>query len=266
MFQESYMRKIVALVGIMAVVALFAYTYSTITQTRYMFGGPTTISVDGVGEVFATPDIATFSFTVEAKDADAVVAQNKSVETMQAVLAYLKESGVEEKDVKTEYYNLEPQYEYAQTVCTQWGCPPAGEPKLTGYRVSQNVSVKVRDTKKAGELVSGIGGKGAMNVSGLSFTIDDMEAIKAEAREKAIIDAKEKAGVLAKNLNARLGRMTGYWENQGGYPMPYGMGGDMKVSAVAESMEAPRSAELPTGENKVTVTVSLTYEIKTKGR
>ncbi len=267
MFQESYMRKIAALVGVMAVVALMAYTYNTINQTKYMYGGPTTVSVVGVGEVFATPDIATFSFTIEAKEADAVTAQNKSGETMNAVLAYLKEKGVEEKDIKTEYYNLTPQYEYPQTVCTQWGCPPQGEPKLIGYQVNQSVSVKVRDTAKAGELVSGVGSKGAMNVSGLTFTIDDEEKLMAEAREKAIADAKVQAEALAKNLNARIVRMTGYWEEQGGYPMPYGIGGGMDmVKADAAVSEMSRPAELPTGENTITSRVNISYEIRSKGR
>jgi uncharacterized protein YggE len=261
MFQESYMRKIVALVGVMAVLALLAYTYSTIKQTKYMYSGPTTVSVTGVGEVFATPDIATFSFTIEAKELDAVAAQNKSGETMNAVLAYLKETGVEEKDIKTEYYNLTPQYEYPQTICTQWSCPPAGEPKLIGYQVSQSVSVKVRDTAKAGELVSGVGSKGAMNVSGLSFTIDDEEKLMAEAREKAIVNAKEQAEALAKNLDARIVRMNGYWEEQGGYPTPYGIGGGMDMMK-AESDAMSRPAELPTGENTITARVNISYEIK----
>ena len=200
MFQESYMRKIAMLVGVMAIFALGAYGYSTIKQTKYMYSGPTSISVTGVGEVFATPDIATFSFTVEGKDVDASVAQNKATDNMDAILAYLKEAGVEDKDIKTEYYNLMPEYEYSQVVCTQWGCPPQSEPKLKGYQVSQSVSVKVRDTAKAGELLSAVGGKGALNVSGLSFTIDDEDKLMAEAREKAIADAKEQAGVLAKNL------------------------------------------------------------------
>lgn len=251
------------LVGLMAVVALGAYTYSTLKQTKYMYQGPTSITVTGVGEVFATPDIATFSFTVEAKEADAVAAQNKSNETMTVVLAYLKEAGVEDKDIKTEYYNLVPQYEYPQVgVCTQWGCPPQGEPKLTGYQVSQSVSVKVRDTAKAGELVSGVGSKGAMNVSGLSFTIDDEEKLMADAREKAIADAKEKAKVLAQNLGAKIVRMNGYWEDQGGYPMPYygAMGGADMMKAESAVMSAP--AQLPTGENTITSRVNISYEIK----
>ena len=187
------MRKIVAAVGVMAVIALLAYTYSTIKTAQNMHTSPTSISVVGEGEVTATPDIATFSFTIEAKEADAVAAQNKVADTMKTILAYVKESGVEEKDVKVESYNLSPQFEYPKTLCTQWGCPPSAEPKIVGYQVNEYVSIKVRETAKAGALVSGIGSKGALNVSNLSFAIDDTDAFKAQARGLAIKDAKEKA-------------------------------------------------------------------------
>ena len=278
MFQESCLRKVAAAVGVMAVVALGAYTYYTLKQAQYIYSGPTTISVTGKGEVFAKPDVATFTFTVEGKEKDASVAQSKAAESMNAVLAYLKEAGIEEKDVKTEYYNLTPQYEYPQVMCTQWSCPPQGAPKLIGYQVNQKVSVKVHDTGKAGEIISKVGEKGAMNVSDLSFTINDIEAeqlrkmrqqqtindieaVKAEAREKAITDAQEQSKTIAKNLGVRIVRMNGFWEDAGGYPMPYGVGGgnEMKSADVAQTMVAP---ELPTGENTITVHVNLSYEVK----
>jgi uncharacterized protein len=262
MFQESYMRKIAALVGVMAIIALGAYTYYTVKQAKYVYSGPTTISVTGKGEVFAKPDIATFTFTVEAKDADASAAQSKAAETMNAVLAYLKEAGIDEKDVKTEYYNLTPEYEYPQVMCTQWSCPPQGQPKLVGYQVNQTIAVKVRDMNKAGEIISKVGEKGAMNVSGLSFTIDDEDVLKTEAREKAIADAKDQAEVLAKNLGVHIVRMNGYWEeSDGGYPVAYGMGGDMKFDAMSARAESV-VPELPSGENTITVRVNLSYEIK----
>ncbi|MCF7816107.1 MAG: SIMPL domain-containing protein [Candidatus Pacebacteria bacterium] len=264
MFQESSIRKVGVAIGGMIIIALAAYTYYTIKQSQYMFGGPVTISVVGKGEVFATPDIATFSFSVVAKEDEAVTAQNKVSETSDTILAYLEENGVEEKDVKTEYYNLTPRYEYPETVCTQWGCPPrSGEPKLIGYEVMQNISVKIRDTSKAGEIISAVGSRGALNVSGLSFTIDDEEILVAEAREKAINDAQEKGRVLAKSLNAHIVRMTGYWEEQGGYPMQYGIGGGVNMMKAEDSSEMMvRPAALPSGENKISAQVNISYEIK----
>lgn len=262
MFQELYTRKIVTAVGVMAVIALGAYTYGTIKQTEYMYHGPTVISVAGKGEVFAAPDIATFSFTVDAKEADAVTAQDKAAATMNAILTYLKGAGVEEKDIKTQYFNLSPQYEQMQPCGWGMPCPPQAEPKIIGYEVNQSVSVKVRDTKKAGELVSQVGGMGAQNVSGLSFTIDDEDKLKAEAREKAIVDAQEKAQILAKNLGVRIVRMNGFWEDEGGPIMYSGMGGGYAGMNKAMDMAVPQAASLPQGENTVASHVNISYEIR----
>jgi len=264
MFQESYMKKVVIGVGLAAIIALLAYTYSALIEAKYMHSGPTTITVEGEGEVFAKPDVASFSFNINTKEDDAVTAQDKASEIMEAILAYLKDAGVEEKDVKTQYYNLNPRYEYPDYECTEWGCPPREEPIIIGYQVTQSVLVKVKNIDDAGLIVSEIGALGAQNVSSISFTIDDEDALVAEAREQAIADAKEKAEKLANDLGVRIVRVNGFWEDNGGYyPMDYGYGGDMRVSMdSAEEMTAPKAAVLPTGENKVTSRVNISYEVR----
>lgn len=244
---------------LMAVIALVAYSYYTWKQSEYMYGGPTTISVTGEGEVSAIPDIGTFSFSVEAEGKDATTAQNESATKMNAVLSYLKEKGVEDKDVKTENYSLYPKYRYETKVCPMGSyCP--GEQVQDGFTVSQTVTVKVRAVDTAGELISGVGEKGATNISGLSFTIDDTTALKDEARTEAIKDAQDKAKELARQLGVRLDKMVGYYEDENGYPMPYyGMGGDMMVKTASEAAVAP---SLPTGENMTKSRVTLTYQVR----
>lgn len=265
MFQEAYMRKIVAVFGIVASLALVAYAYSVLQQTRYMYHGPTTISVTGTGEAFAKPDVATFSFTLNAKEADAVTAQNKISKSMDDILAYLKGAGVEEKDVKTEYYNLSPWYEYAsQDACPMGWCPPSyNEPKLKGFEANQSVTVKVRDIAKAGEIISQIGSKGAQDVSSIQMTIDDTSALEDEARKKAIEDAQKKAKTLAEDLGVHLVRMNGYWEEGAPGYQQYGMGmgGDNRMMA-ADAAMTPKAANLPAGENTITSQVNLSYEIR----
>ena len=264
MFQEPHMRKIGALFGLVAVVALGAYTYATIKQTRYMYSGPVTISVTGKGEVTAVPDVASFSFSLEAKEADATAAQNKVNDQMAAIMKFLKEKGIEEKDIKTDGLSLTPWYEYPQSQpCTPWSCPPQGESVLKGHQVNQYVTVKVRDAGKTGEVLSGVAPLGAQNVSGLTFTIDDEEIYKAQARELAIADAKEKAKKLAKDLDVRLVRMSSFWEEMGGgYPMPYGMAAEMDMVKSARVESAPSDAVVPRGENTFIIQVSMTYEVK----
>lgn len=261
MFQDAHIRLVAKLVGVAAIIALLAYTYFAFVQARNVSHMPMSITVDGKGEIFAKPDIATFTFSVLAKEIDAVTAQTAAAKSMDDIVAYLGEKGVDEKDIKTTGYYMNPRYEYPETRCFDGYCPPQGEPKLIGYEVSQSVAVKVRKTEDAGMLIAGVSEKGATNVGGLSFTIDDEESLKTDAREAAIADAKTKAQELSEKLGVRIVRMTGYWEDQG--YMPYnGMGGgyemDMAMSAKVES--AP--AVIPTGENTITSVVNITYEVR----
>lgn len=136
----------------------------------------------------------------------------------------------------------------------------SSNPKIVGYDVSQTVEVKVRDTAKAGDTLAALGTIGVQNISGPNFMVDDEDAAKAEARGKAIEEARTKAKLLAKQLGVRLGKVVSYSENGAGYPQP------MMYSAVAKGgmMDASRESAptLPTGENKTSVTVSVTYEIR----
>jgi hypothetical protein len=260
MFTHPYMRTIVALLGVAGIVALGAYTALALKQAKYMHTGPVTISVVGEGEVFARPDIATFSFSVVAEGDDAATAQDLSAESLNAILAYLEEEEVEERDIRTQYYNLNPRYEYTQSICDTRGFCPPGEQVLRGYEVNQTVEVKVRNTDNAGELISGVGTRGATNVSGLNFTIDDEEALMAEARAAAIENAKEKAEALAEDLGVRIVRIQNFWEEQG--YMPYGRGGDMMMESAAVSNDAAVTPGVPMGENLVQSRVNIIYEVK----
>jgi len=217
------------------------------------------ISVSGTGEAVAIPDIATFSFTVTETAKTVGDAQTQATTKMNLALKAIKDAGVEDKDVQTTSYNINPHYEYQSSVCTAYGCP-GGKSILTGYDVSQGIQVKVRDISKAGAIFTSIGSLDVKNVNGLTFSVDEPEAVKAEARAKAIEDAKTKADELADQLGVRLVRITSFYENSGRYnPMVYGMGGDSKV--MMESAVAP-APSIPTGEQKITSDVTITYEIK----
>ncbi len=254
--KDARLKGLVLAVLLLAALALGAYTYFTLKQSKYIYMGPTTISVRGVGEVARVPDVAMFTFGVRAEAVDPAAAQSESAESMNTIVAYLKENGIAETDIKTVNYSLSPRYEYSQAICTGGFCPP-GRQELVGYTVDQMIEVKVRDTAKAGSLIAGVGERGATNVGSLQFTIDDDTEVKAEARKKAVEQAKQKAEELAETLDVKLVRMTGFWEEEGGgYPMyDRGYGG----AAMESAMVAPA---VPTGENTVNVVVNLTYEIR----
>ncbi len=219
-----------------------------------------TISVSGTGKVYAVADIAEFTFSVD-ETADTVAdAQSKATDIGNKAIDYLKQQGIAATDIQASGYNVNPQYSDDTAVpCPAIypsNCPPSTGGKLIGYEVTESVNVKVRDISKAGSILSGIGSIGVTNISGLSFTIDNDETLKEQAREAAITDAKAQAQKLASDLGVRLGKVTSYSENGNGQiytPQA------MAVGAVSSAASAP---ELPAGQNQIEVDVQVIYQIK----
>jgi uncharacterized protein YggE len=256
-FSSKTNRLLGSLVLAMIVVALASYAVLTARSAKLTKDAPTTISVNGDGEVKVAPNLGQFSFSVMAKGKTAQEAQSTSTTRMNDILAFLKSQGIEDKDIKTSDYSLSPKftYESAMMPCDGWNCPPPKEIP-DGFEVSQMVTVKVHDASKAGALLAGVGEKGATGISSLSFTLEDDKPAKAEARDKAAADAKEKAQKIAQQFGMKLGRMTGYYENQT-YADPVAYGGYAMDMAKSETAPVPT----PTGEQKVTASVSVTYEL-----
>jgi hypothetical protein len=241
---------------------LLVSTASALLELKYVGAGisPTnTISISGQGEVFAIPDTATFSFTVSETGKDVASAQTKATAKTNDTIDYLKEQGIKEIDIKTTDYSVNPQYEWSNQICTSNGYCPPGRQTIIGYEVSQTILVKIHDTDQAGTLLSGVGSRGVSNVSGLNFTVDDEDALKAEARDKAIKQAKEKAEVLAKSLGVSIVRVVSFNENNYGGPVP--MYAKMETMA-ADAGGMGAAPQIPTGQNKITSDVSVTYEIR----
>ena len=242
------MLAVWALVAAVSGIKSFHYIGTGITPTN-------TISVTGDGKIFAIPDTATFSFTIMETGADVAAAQKIVTTKMNDITGYLKGVGIADADIQTTSYDATPKYD--QTACV-YGAPcPTG--KIIGYDVSETVSVKVRDTEKAGDVLSNVGSRGVSNVSGLSFTVDDQELLQQNAREKAIADARAKAEVLAKDLGVELVRVVGFNDNSGSYPYPvmYASGASMDTKSVA-----PEAANIQVGQNTITSSVNVTYEIR----
>lgn len=256
------------LTAVFIVLALFllVVTASAIKSYRLIGSGVSatnTITVSGQGEVFAVPDTGEFTVTIQEEAKDVAAAQEAMAKKANAVISYLKGAGVEEKDIKTTDYSISPRYEWRQPGTASGGYyPPSGTQTLIGFTAAETLSVKVRDTEKAGELLSGVGGLGAYQVSGLSFTIDDEDALKAEAREKAIQEARTKAKQLAGSLGVSLVRIVGFSEGgMGYYPAPmYSARDEMAVGGA--TMAKAVAPEIAVGQNKITSDVSITFEIQ----
>ena len=202
---------LLALSGSLFLLALFA---STLKEYQYIGrdlpGEQTTISVNGNGEAYAAPDIATISFVITQDSKTAAEARKSVDDRMKKIHTFLTSSGVKESDIKATY-NLYPKYEWRQTSkayspCVVGGfCPPGeGQQVLIGYEVSESVEVKIRNIDKnadsAGVIVGGLADNGASNISGPNFSIENEDGVKELARKEAIEKAKAKAKKLANEL------------------------------------------------------------------
>ncbi|MFA5791693.1 MAG: SIMPL domain-containing protein [Candidatus Paceibacterota bacterium] len=260
-------KSILMKAGFVLLVILCVYfgtkIFTEIKGYNFIGGGATasnTISFDGKGEVSAAPDLATVNFTIRDDQKELKNAQDKVTAKEKAVLAFLEDQKIAKKDIKTENYSSYPKYDYGIPCYGGMGMPCRQDaPKIVGYEVSEYISVKVRDLTKVGEIIKGIGVLGISEINGPNFSIENEDQFKEQARKMAIEEAKDKAKALSRDLGVRLVRIVNFSEN-GNYLMPmYAKGLGMMDSAISASSPSP---ELPTGENKITSNVIITYEIR----
>ncbi|HLF25473.1 MAG TPA: SIMPL domain-containing protein [Anaerolineae bacterium] len=170
------------------------------------------VTVVGSGSASAAPNLATAQIGVDTQAASPEEATSQNETQMQAVLAALQEAGIAEEDIQTAYYNL-----YAEQRYEPGSGAPTGE---FTYRVSNSVSVKLRDLDQVGAILSDAVTAGANNISGVFFSIEDTTALQAEAREKAIADARTRAQSLAQLSGVELGEIVVVSEVITGGPGP----------------------------------------------
>ena len=241
--------------------AAIAFGMSNLDAIKHPNGQVASISVSGEGEVTAIPDIATVSFTVRESAKTVPEAQKLAEAKIKLGLKALVDLGVEDKDTKTLSYTVNPKYESHQTgYCNVYVCPPT-KSVITGYEVSQSVTVKVRKVEKAGEVVGVLGKVNITEISGPDFTIDDIDKSQSDAKAIAIKDAKEKAESTAKALGVSLGSITQFSEdgNGGYYPTMYR--GETNQS-MGMAVDSKAGATLPQGENVIKSRVTITYTLK----
>ena len=212
------------------------------------------ISVNATGEVYAKPDLALIDFSVITEAKTVAEAMKTNTEKMNEVINFVKSQGVEEKDLKTTSFTIYPRYEYEKAEILIYP-PSPGKRVLAGYEITQQLEVKIRDLDKIGQIIEGSTDAGANQIGDLQFTIDNQDEFKKQAREEAISEAKTKAKELADQLGVKLVRITSFSESS--YAPQYGLYKSFGMEEVGG--EAP---EIETGENEITVSVIITYEIR----
>ena len=263
-FQEVQFKNLKFVFGILAILFLAVVTVwfgagalNKLKENRFIGKEAevkNTISVSGIGEIYAKPDLALIDFSVLTEKKTVGEAMAENTKKMNSVIEAIKSQEVEEKDLKTTSFNINPRYEYQKIETEIYPYPP-GKRVLVGYEVTQSLEVKIRNMEKIGNIIEGATAAGANEVGDLQFTIDKQDELKSQARKEAIEKAKVMAKEIAGQLGVKLVKITNFSENAiAPIPYPY----FMENAAEGGKVGTP---QIQTGENKIEVQVSITYEI-----
>ena len=201
---EESMKKpigiLMAALMVILIIYLLAITRNAFTENTFIGRSDSqiyTITISGEGKVTAIPDIAQISLGLRTESKQVDTAQRENTEKMNNIISTLGKLGVGKEDIKTSNYNISPRYDYNRDT---------GKQTLRGYEVSQSVTVKIRDLESVGAVIESSASLGANQVGGLSFTIDEPEELRQEARIKALENATAKAKTLAKVAGVKIGK------------------------------------------------------------
>jgi len=206
-----------------------------------------TISIMGEGKVTAIPDIALVSLGLSTQKAKVADAQTENSKTINSLIAKLKALGIANEDIQTTDYSIYPNYDYSN-----------GKQTLTGYTVSQNVQVKIRQTDKVDDVLKTAGDLNLNQIGGLTFTIDNPEDYRQQARIKALENAKVKADALAQVMNVKLGKVISFSESGGNVPMPYPTYAKSDAIGIGGGGAAPT---VSAGSQDIIIDATISYEL-----
>lgn len=214
-----------------------------------------TFPVTAEGKVKAVPDVATINLGVISRGNTAKLAQGESVNAINKITSFVKQQGVADEDITTSNSSLNPVYNWQD-----------GKSEITGYESNQTITVKVRNVdtdegqNKASNIMAGAVENGATSIYGSTYTIDNPDGLRQEARLKAIETAKEKAKELSAAAGIKLGKVVNVTESGGYYP-PMPLYADKAV--MAEGIGGGGySPTVEPGQQDVVQQITLVYEIK----
>lgn len=201
---------------------------------------PNTIDVTGEGIVRVVPDEVTINIRVENTGENTKTLKEQNDATISEVLKFLKSMKIEDKDVKTEYMNLAKNYDYNSKTYT--------------FAANQSLSVKLRDLKKYEAVMKGLIDTGINRIDGVEFSSSNSEALKSQARKKAIENAQMKAKEYVSVLNQTVGKAVSISEFQNSVgPQP------MYKMAMMDSSVGGGEQTISLGEMEIRTSVNVSF-------
>ena len=207
---------------------------------------PRTLTVNGDGAASDAPDIADIELGVETIDEDPTVAIDDNTTAMDSVIEALTDLDIDEDDIQTRSFNM-----WVEQIYDEDG--PTGEFR---YHVVNQIAVRVRDIDMTGDVLGAALAAGANNVRGISFGVEDTQALEEAARDAAVDNAVAKAEQLAERLGVKVGSPRHIAEVSGGFPQ------QDRVERAFAFDSAGGSVPVSPGDFTVRVSVNIVFDIE----
>jgi hypothetical protein len=201
------------------------------------------VIVNGEGSVSVAPDYAQISGGVTTKAKTVKDATDANSKLMTGITTMLLNSGIAQKDIQTSRFSIRPVYAPPE---------PSAEPKLSGYSVSNQVSVTIHDIGKVGEILQSLVTAGVTDVGNVAFLHSNPSKALDQARVAAVADARRKAEIYAKASGASLGRVAWITEDSG-----YAPPGPMMALRAKAAAPVP----IASGEDTLQVRITIGFDI-----
>lgn len=238
-------KRIVAASAVVAI-AVLATGCTTKVVTSDSGASLNTVTSSGSGRVSATPDEATMSFGVTRQAADAKKALDGASTAADKISKALKAQGVPAEDIQTSGVNVYPRYSEA-----------GGKSTIDGFEASINVTAKVKDLDKLGEIIAALSDAGADTVSGPAFGIAEDAPYRADAIKEAVEDARKQAEEMADAAGKSVGDVVSISSSSVNVPGPMYGGARAEVA-----LDAAKVVPIETGELDVTADVVVVFELQ----
>ena len=209
------------------------------------------ITVSASSTVRLTPDKATVSFGVTTREDTAELAQSKNSEAVRNVMDVLTARGIEEKSIRTDSYNMYPQYDWSE----------GGEQRIIGYMVTTSMSVRDRDIEELGTLLSACVAAGINSVDNVSFLCSGYDEAYHQALARAVELSREKAEALAAAAGKKLGDPLSITEGWQDSSARYAKTVNAAAFRAEEAMDAVAPSFQP-GETEIIANVTVSYRMQ----
>lgn len=236
---------IASILGCMLIV--FAALLS-IHQFQLIRGDAQLLSVSATAKAESVPDLAVVTVGVVSEGQTAQAVKDQSSNKMNQVISFIKQAGINDKDVTTSQFYVSPKYNYSNQQQT-----------VVGYQANQTITVKVRNVDKSTQqlekIVDGAVMNGANQIQGIDFSFENNEDLVQNAQKQAIIKARANAQQIANDAGLKLGRAVNViTSNSGDRPVP--------MYAAKMALADSSASQIEAGSQDVFATVTVVFEIR----